>query len=250
MARLTSFAPYLIEGDVKDLNSCASKSLHKVPSKSILKKTSSYGNFNSIVDIDGDGMAKRKSPFRQIAKGSSSTTHGCQVEINHLNTSLHLGEPKAMRKSCLSLVSTKLFNGSKSSQVAPMPNLTSNEADVSDGHFEKPIGRMHRCVSFHSVAIREYDRTIGDNPSCRSGPPLSLDWNYSNSYEKNLEEYEAERLYSRAKETLCMNKYKRKILLAVHWGHTSEELKEARRNTKKIQRQRSMTNMLQLLTCF
>jgi hypothetical protein len=28
-------------------------------------------------------------------------------------------------------------------------------------------------VSFHSVDVREYDRTVGDNPSCRSGPPVS-----------------------------------------------------------------------------
>jgi hypothetical protein len=28
-------------------------------------------------------------------------------------------------------------------------------------------------VSFHSVEVREYDRTVGDHPSCRSGPPVS-----------------------------------------------------------------------------
>ena len=29
-------------------------------------------------------------------------------------------------------------------------------------------------VSFRSVEVREYDRTVGDNPSCGSGPPVSL----------------------------------------------------------------------------
>ena len=28
-------------------------------------------------------------------------------------------------------------------------------------------------VYFHSVEVREYDRTVGDHPSCRSGPPVS-----------------------------------------------------------------------------
>ena len=33
---------------------------------------------------------------------------------------------------------------------------------------------MSRTVSFNSVNVREYDRTVGDNPSCRSGPPVSF----------------------------------------------------------------------------
>lgn len=41
-----------------------------------------------------------------------------------------------------------------------------------------------------------------------------------------------------------MNKWKRRNILAFHWGHSEEELKEARRNTKKMQRQRSITQML------
>mmetsp|Transcript_27433 Transcript_27433/g.46693 ORF Transcript_27433/g.46693 Transcript_27433/m.46693 type:complete len:261 (-) Transcript_27433:314-1096(-) len=222
---------------------CLNDSLHiMVPNKSILKKTSSYGDFDATVDIDI--VAKRKPSFRSFARDCSSSSHGQQDGNNALNVSLHSGEPKTKThiRSYLSVASSNLCNGSKSSQVVSMANSTSNEADRAGG---KDSSDRRRCVSFRSVAVREYDRTIGDHPSCRSGPPISLDWSYSNSYEKNLEEYEAERLYSRAKETLCMNKYKRKILLAVHWGHTSEELKEARRNTKKIQRQRNRTNMLQ-----
>lgn len=46
---------------------------------------------------------------------------------------------------------------------------------------------------------------------------------------------------------LHVNKYKRKNLLSYHWGHTEEELKEARRNTKKMQRQRSMTQLMRPL---
>lgn len=33
-------------------------------------------------------------------------------------------------------------------------------------------------VQFGQVEIREYSITIGDNPSCSSGCPISLDWNY------------------------------------------------------------------------
>jgi hypothetical protein len=43
---------------------------------------------------------------------------------------------------------------------------------------------------------------------------------------------------------LHVNKYKRRNMLAFHWGHNEEEIKEARRQTKKIQRQRSLTKAL------
>lgn len=28
-------------------------------------------------------------------------------------------------------------------------------------------------INFHMIEIREYERTIGDNPSCSSGPPIA-----------------------------------------------------------------------------
>ena len=62
----------------------------------------------------------------------------------------------------------------------------------------------------------------------------------------NIEEFEAERSAERVTHLrkLHMNKYKRRNLLAFHWGHTQDEMKEARRNTKRMQRQREMTRMM------
>ena len=106
---------------------------------------------------------------------------------------------------------------------------------------------MNRSVSFHSVDVREYDRTVGDNPSCRSGPPLSLDWSYSKKYEqpKTLEQYEIEREdRARSLRQLHVNKYRRRNLLSFNWGHSEEDMQSARKETKKLQRQRSLTQAL------
>jgi hypothetical protein len=122
---------------------------------------------------------------------------------------------------------------------------TSDSLDVSDSSRGK---KMKRSVSLVSVEVREYDRTIGDNPSCRSGPPLSLDWSYSKKYEqpKALDEYELEREPERVQhlDSLRVNKYRRRNLLSFNWGHSEEEMKSARQETKKLQRQRSLTQML------
>ena len=90
-------------------------------------------------------------------------------------------------------------------------------------------------------------------PSCRSGPPLSLDWSYTKATTKNLDEFELERLSEKLmykntlhvnKNTLHVNKYTRRNMLAFHWGYSPEEMKKARNETKKVQRQRSLTQML------
>mmetsp|Transcript_6 Transcript_6/g.7 ORF Transcript_6/g.7 Transcript_6/m.7 type:complete len:408 (-) Transcript_6:71-1294(-) len=47
-----------------------------------------------------------------------------------------------------------------------------------------------RSISFSKVEIRDYDRAVGDNPCVSSGAPLSLDWNYREAAEHDLEEYE------------------------------------------------------------
>ena len=62
-----------------------------------------------------------------------------------------------------------------------------------------------------------------------------------------MDEFELERNSLRVNHfsELHMNKYKRRNLLAFQWGHSEDELKEARSHTKKMQRQRSMTQLLQ-----
>lgn len=41
-----------------------------------------------------------------------------------------------------------------------------------------------------------------------------------------------------------MNKYRRRNMLSFHWGHSQDEMKQARSETKKLQRQRSITQAL------
>lgn len=86
---------------------------------------------------------------------------------------------------------------------------------------------------------------ITTKPSCRSGPPLSLDWAYSAVVRKNIDDYELERSSERAKHLsqLLVNKYTRRNMLTFIWGHTEEEMERASRHTKHIRRQRSMTKV-------
>lgn len=46
-------------------------------------------------------------------------------------------------------------------------------------------------VSFGSVSVREYERTIGDNPSCSTGVPIGLNWAYCHYLDVDVDVYES-----------------------------------------------------------
>jgi len=87
--------------------------------------------------------------------------------------------------------------------------------------------------------------SIITKPSCRSGPPLSLDWTYSAVVRKKIDDYELERSSERANHLsqLLVNKYKRHNMLTFIWGLTEEEMERASRRAKHIRRQRTMTKV-------
>ena len=42
-------------------------------------------------------------------------------------------------------------------------------------------------VSFTNLQIREYELKLGDHPSCRSGPPITIGWNFSQKEDVSLD---------------------------------------------------------------
>mmetsp|Transcript_15206 Transcript_15206/g.22251 ORF Transcript_15206/g.22251 Transcript_15206/m.22251 type:complete len:159 (-) Transcript_15206:231-707(-) len=69
-------------------------------------------------------------------------------------------------------------------------SLTESETSVSSS------------VSFENITIREYSVTIGDNPSCSSGAPISIDWYYSKEVTLPLNSYEASKPATRERSKL------------------------------------------------
>ncbi len=59
-----------------------------------------------------------------------------------------------------------------------------------DSERSTPSSRRKK-LTFGQISIHQHDLTIGDNPSCSSGPPVSLDWKLIRSDSYNLDEYEA-----------------------------------------------------------
>lgn len=115
---------------------------------------------------------------------------------------------------------------------------------------------LNRQVSFSKIQVREHKRTIGDNPSCAYGTPISLDWECLQWDDVSLDEYEARRYSNvagrgtrvalgrpRKLRELHLNHYQRRDILQLE-GYTLEEIKAQKRITDKVRKQREMTRLV------
>ena len=100
-----------------------------------------------------------------------------------------------------------------------------------------------KSVGFDSVCIRSYQQTMGDNPAVSYGPPISLDWDYEEHEDVNIDEYEFQRGFARRNiQQMAISYYQRKAILTHDYGFTEEELKKAKKDANKIKLRRGVTN--------
>lgn len=72
-------------------------------------------------------------------------------------------------KRCMSMPSTLMdIQGIMKCRTLDESLHSTYGSDSGSKNAEKDGG-----IQFHKIVIREYDRTVGDNPSCSSGPPVS-----------------------------------------------------------------------------
>lgn len=101
---------------------------------------------------------------------------------------------------------------------------------------------LHRSVSFAQVNIREYERVLGDNPSVRAGPPLSIGWRYApDPITMDLEDYEEGKGLSRSSAEYLVPKAVREQMLREHAGVSRREIVGAVRTIQKDKAQRRKT---------
>jgi hypothetical protein len=131
--------------------------------------------------------------------------------------------------------------------------------------------RVHHHVGFGTVEVREYARTVGDNPSVSSGPPISyvlctlqhgwcmrflfsnsilllittfsLDWEYyPDAPIYALNDFEAtQSKYRRTEKEMALPRPIREDLLRLEWNVTPASMAKAVREVIKVKNQRRQT---------
>jgi len=95
-------------------------------------------------------------------------------------------------------------------------------------------------VRFDKVQIREYTITIGDNPCCSSGPPLSLDWRYNTTHEDaTVDSFESTRAgLRRMKSQMMIPASVRHNMLRNEWDVSMNDIIKATKEIAAIQNHR------------
>lgn len=100
---------------------------------------------------------------------------------------------------------------------------------------------LKKSVSFATVHVREYNRTVGDNPDVRVGPPISLSWEYVVLPEQTIDDYEASKP-DRRKRYLRLSSITRRNLLITVFGIPEEEVRKAEEEAKRVHKLREHSN--------
>jgi len=95
-------------------------------------------------------------------------------------------------------------------------------------------------IRFSTIETRQFNRTLGDNPACRHGPPVCLDWDYVDQASVSIDEYEA-KCVRRPDHELYLSTFVRRRMMSVEFGYTIPELEQAEKSIKKIQKSRLKT---------
>lgn len=102
---------------------------------------------------------------------------------------------------------------------------------------------MQKQVVFADmIKITEFPMILGDNPACRSGAPVQLDWAPCSTNERNLEMFEYLRQNERrqSRKSLVISTERRgRILLRM--GYSIEEIAEAAMEAEEVKEQRQET---------
>ena len=89
--------------------------------------------------------------------------------------------------------------------------------------------------------------SLFSNPAAKSGPPLSIDWNYEELNVLTVDDYESARSteYPRVGAELLVPPKIREQIIKKHTNATEEEIKTTKAEMKKIREERQMSFALQ-----
>jgi Major Facilitator Superfamily len=128
--------------------------------------------------------------------------------------------------------------------VAPSSLKTESAPDANGvtvtNYKSRQQAQPQRCVRFKDVCIREYDITIGVNPYCSHGVPISLDWSHGEERITPLDLFEASHKRKRISRRMLLNSFQRRDML---WrsGFDLEDIEKAIKANDREKFRRSLT---------
>mmetsp|Transcript_4086 Transcript_4086/g.6430 ORF Transcript_4086/g.6430 Transcript_4086/m.6430 type:complete len:673 (-) Transcript_4086:101-2119(-) len=219
------------EGPQTKLKSCLKK-------KTDVSSSDQDSSQAESIRVSGDTSTSRDHSSRSAATRSIGSTNGSKsVGTN--------GSPKSL-ESRGSGSSSLLRKGPAGEQMS----CTSEGSSADNAHSSLNSQRSNRSnpvpeenkkrVRFNAIQIRDYERIVGDNPSCTAGPPLSIGWKYGTTTVIDVNSYEQARPYRKSSVRLILPREEREALL-LNWGASFHDIVESVRGNIKVKNQRRQT---------
>jgi hypothetical protein len=162
---------------------------------------------------------------------------------------------RSSMKKILPEDSTNYINEKGPWKRLPKPDLgwirsqSMNMLASSDFELTNDSPSRGHSVQFDSVQVRLYAQTLGDNPAVSHGAPIQLDWSYEEEPDVDINIFEGDRRPRKIRQ-MILSSYHRQNILMHRWNHSEKEVKDAKREVKKIKRQRFTTAFLSDLVLF
>jgi hypothetical protein len=137
--------------------------------------------------------------------------------------------------------------GDSTSLAYPAPKFVETVSPAEESAVKKETSSMStansnskKAVSFGLIQVREYNRVVGDNPTVRVGPPMSIGWEFVQKQAVPVDDYEKiKRSYT--SDVRIMGSITRKSILRYEFDVSLEDIRAAEKIIRKIQRQRCRT---------
>jgi len=146
--------------------------------RSILKKVPSYSSLSNMGSLRSMGSVNNMGSLSRMGSISNMGSLSRMGSVSNMSNMSNMSDS-----------SPKYSNSPSSGHQICVEEPESDPLQAGS-----KMKRVSSNVSFQSVDVREYGRTLGDNPSCMSGPPISLDWSYSKTTPVCINEYEDKRI--------------------------------------------------------
>jgi len=106
--------------------------------------------------------------------------------------------------------------------------------DETDSTKEEEEDSRKSIVSFGAVHVRLYNRTVGDHPDVRCGPPVTLGWEFNECDPMQVDQYEN----FHKKGLRKLSSITRKNMLKNVFGVSEDEIRASEKEVQKILKMR------------
>ena len=144
---------------------------------------------------------------------------------------------------------SRTFSDSSVARTTSTRSASSTESQCMHSllHSSLQSDGSSKSVKFGNISIREFDVTVGDNPACSSGVPISLSWNYNPVHEEfPVEVFENYRDGQRCTpDELKLSERVRYQMLVDEWKVSKSKIARAERQCRqtKNERQESLESL-------